>query len=499
MTKTIPTYLRLHGHHVPADSSIPQEKTPLESFWQSYSDVTGWRVDQKSIQRGEIAILPAVNLHTSEMSSEVSVGKLAATRLAESANALAQEMQVNRERMRLQEMELAARAPILGGEAEQKKLSVQISGSLERAVKGSGCQAAAIYLLDEETQQLNCRMTHGLPENRIEQPPRSLRGSRGDLQAMVDGVVAIDDLHAQDSETWSSPEAGYQAAICATIESDGVPVGTLWIYSQTKRNFSVAETTVAELSASEIGDRLKRASSEKQQISELRHEPAQDLAQWQYESLPVGSLVASGWRVDGLLESPRPWATGWHLWDILPDGTFMIVLAEAIEDSVKGAMTAALARAALTAHTGYRHKPADLLQRVSDTLWQSSTSEQLLSLLYARIDPFSGEGEVALAGSLEAVIGNRFGSRSVFSQVSDPLNSSIEVDPVIESIHLQPGETFMAYTQGLAESFSGTLSIKGGLQDAMAKEDLNPLAMLRRQIVNKELSHERGAVTLLRE
>ena len=93
-------------------------------------------------------------------------------------------------------------------------------------------------------------MTHGLPENRIEQPPRSLRGSRGDLQAMVDGVVAIDDLHAQDSETWSSPEDGYQAAICATIESDGVPVGTLWIYSQTKRNFSVAETTVAELSAS---------------------------------------------------------------------------------------------------------------------------------------------------------------------------------------------------------------------------------------------------------
>ena len=100
-------------------------------------------------------------------------------------------------------------------------------------------------------------------------------------------------------------------------------------------------------------------------------------------------------------------------------------------------MTAALARAALTAHTGYRHKPADLLQRVSDTLWQSSTSEQLLSLLYARIDPFSGEGEVALAGSLEAVIGNRYGSRSVCSQVSDPLNSSIEVDPVIESFHLQ--------------------------------------------------------------
>ena len=62
-------------------------------------------------------------------------------------------------------------------------------------------------------------------------------------------------------------------------------------------------------------------------------------------------------------------ASGWQLWDILPDGTLMIVLAEAVDDSVKGALTATLARAAVTAHTGYRHKPTDLLQRVSDTLW----------------------------------------------------------------------------------------------------------------------------------
>ena len=177
----------------------------------------------------------------------------------------------------------------------------------------------------------------------------------------------------------------------------------------------------------------------------------------------------------------------------------MIVLAEAVENSVKGAMTAALARAAVTAHTGYRHKPADLLQRVSDTLWQSSTAEQLLSLLYARIDPFSGEAELASAGSLQAVVGNRYGSRAVGSSASDPLNTAIEVDPVFESFHLQPGETFLAYTSGLAESFSGSASISHALQDAMAAKEQNPLARLRRQIAENELVHERGAVSLLRE
>ena len=499
MTKTIPDYLRLHGHNEPATASIPKQKTPLEAFWQSYAEVTGWRIDQKSIDRGEIAILPAVNLQTAEMNPEIAVSKIAATRLAESANRLAGEVKRNREKLRLQEMELASRAPILGAEVDQQTLYSRLDAVLTRALSGTGSQAAAIYLLDEDTQQLHCRLTQGLPEDCLEKPPRSLRGSRGDLQAMVDRVVAITDLQAQDAETWSSPEDGFASAICATIESDGIPIGTLWIFAEKQKSFGVAETTVAELSASEIGERLKQASAEKQSVHELRHEPAQELAQWQFESLPVGSLVASGWRVDGLLESPRPWATGWHLWDILPDGTLMVVLVEAVDDSVKGAMTAALARAALTAHTSYRHKPNELLQRVSDTLWQSSTAEQLLSMLYARIDPFTGEGELAAAGSLQAVIANRYGSRSACTASSEPLNASIEVDPVTESFQLQPGETLMAFTNGLAESFSGSNSLSHALQDAMAAKDLNPLARVRRQIAKDELVLERGAVTLFRE
>lgn len=499
MTKTIPDYLRLHGQKDLTINSISDRQSGLETFWQSFSDATGWRINQKAFKQGEVGILPAVNLQTSEMASDIAVSKMAATRLAESAGQLVRELEANRERMRLQEIELAARAPVLGSETERKRLSDQLDSLLERAVVGTGCKAAAIYLLDDETQKLHCRLSYGLPDDRIDQPPRALRGSRGDLQAMVDRVVAISDLTAEDRATWSSPEDAYAAAICASIESDEVPIGTLWIFSEKQKDFSIAETTIAEMSAAEIGDRLQKASSEKQLVNELRHEPAQDLAQWQYEALPVGSLVASGWRVDGLLESPKTWASGWHLWDILPDGTLMIVLAEAVDDSVKGALTATLARAAVTAHTGYRHKPTDLLQRVSDTLWQSSTAEQLLSLMYARIDPFSGEGEIALAGSLKAVIANRYGYRSICSKVSDPLNTSIEVGCVTGEFHLQQGETFLAFSEGFADSFSDSVSVSQSLQEAMAAKETNPLARMRRQIAKQDLVRERGAVTLLRE
>ena len=499
MTKLIPDYLRLHGPNDSVQARVVPPKDALQQFWDAYSEVTGWRVDHRSIEGGQLGLLPAVNAGTTEMEPNIAVSKLAATRLAESANCLAKELSVNRDRMRAQEMELAARAPILGGETEQERLADQVESLLAKAVKGIGCQAAAIYLLDDDTQQLKCRAIHGLPKDRLEHPARPLRGSRGDLQAMVDGVVAIEDLQAAQVETWSSPEL-YASAICTTLESDGVPIGTMWFFSEERKDFRTSEMTVAEFASTEIAERLRLAAARNQKHHELSRLPAQEIAQWQFESLPVGSLVASGWRVDGMLESPQAWASGWHLWDILPDGTLIMVLAESVDHSVKGAMTAALARAALTAHTGYRHTAQDILQRVSDTLWQSSTAEQLLSLLYARVDPHTGEGEVASAGNLNVMIAGKYGSRSVLSKKCDPLNVSIEAEPVVETFQMQQGETLMAFTHGFENGFGSISTIGSAMQEAMFEADRNPLARLRRKLANHgELMQERGAVTLLRE
>ena len=97
------------------------------------------------------------------------------------------------------------------------------------------------------------------------------------------------------------------------------------------------ETAVARFAASQIGLELAHAQVGAQDELKNLREPVRDLAQWQYESLPVGATVAEGWRVDGLIESPNDWATGWHVWDVLPDGTLMIAIAESVDRSVKGA------------------------------------------------------------------------------------------------------------------------------------------------------------------
>jgi sigma-B regulation protein RsbU (phosphoserine phosphatase) len=160
-------------------------------------------------------------------------------------------------------------------------------------------------------------------------------------------------------------------------------------------------------------------------------------------------------------------------------------------------MVGAMARAALASHCGYRHTPSQLLQRVSDTLWQTSTGEQLTSLLYARVDPETGDGEIASAGSISAIIASRYGYRPVADGLSEPLNTHLNAQVETETFRIQPGETLLAYTAGLIDDGATQSGLGEQLRIAMARMDLNPLAEVRRAMATTPLKHERGAVTLL--
>jgi len=511
VTKTTPHYLRIHRESA---SVTVNEQGPVEDsvnhFWSAYSDATGWRVDKKTSNSSrKMELLPAVNTETFEQEvndSAVPVGKSAAMRLAESAAKLAEELDKNREAMRLQEAELASRAPLLGGEFDRTRVADRIEKTLAEATAACHCDAAAIYTLDEDTQQLKTRSVFGLPPQRLESKPRALRGSRGDLEALVQGVVLIDKLKSSSpinatnsADDWNCPEPKFRSGICASIQSDDIPIGTLWLFAKQNQSFGIAESAAARLAAKHVSLELTHASIPDLESRRSSIGPMTDVANWQYESLPIGAKLATDWRVDGMVESPRPWAGGWHTWDVLPDGNLMLAIAEAADPTARGAMVASVARAALAAHTGYRHTPAQLVGRISDTLWQTSTCEQLTSLLYARVDPETGDGEVASAGSINAIIGSRYGYRAVADGLSEPLNT--HVDPQIESksFRINPGETFLAYTEGLAEDGATQVSLGGQLRTAMERNDANPLALIRRSMASAPLNHERGAVSLLRQ
>ncbi len=511
MTKTLPNYLKVHrGPSRPNSPSLdPQTPDCVEQFWNDFSRTTGWRIDRRSSRRDQaVQVLPAIGdvdlgsvLENELANDPIGLGKSDATRLAEAAGRLVTELTQAREALRHQSMELAARASLIAGEEETTKLAERIESLMSDATAACGCDAAMLYLLDDDTEYLLPRAAFGMSPSALTKPARKLRGSRGDLEAMVRDVVTIDDFAAGSIDTWNPPEP-FAAGICVVIKSAGVPIGTLWLFAVEVAEFGKAEAAAARLVATAIGLELasasnrRDASSQKETTSVIR-----DVASWQQQSMPVGAMLAKRWRVDGMIESPRDFATGWHTWDVLPDGTLMLAIAEAVDRSVMGAMNATVARAALASHIGYRHTPAQVLGRVSDTLWQTSTGEQLMSLLYARVDPETGEGEVASAGNITAMIGNRYGYRPLVDGASEPLNSHIDSRPAIRTFRLLDGETLLAFTRGMMDSNRGPESsqrLGEMLRGSMKSGDVNPLAAIRRVMAGSPLREERGAVTLLR-
>ena len=164
---------------------------------------------------------------------------------------------------------------------------------------------------------------------------------------MVQGLVAINDLNESTIDTWNCPETA-ASAICVSVVNADVPIGTLWIYSTEKTEFTSAHLAAAKIAAANIGLHLQQVATLKRPTEKKPSQGISQLANWQMASLPTGTQLAPGWRVDGMLESDQAWATGWHNWDVLPDGTMMIAIAEAEERSAAAAMTATVARAALT-------------------------------------------------------------------------------------------------------------------------------------------------------
>src|SRR5581483_503446 len=68
------------------------------------------------------------------------------------------------------EAELAAGVPLVSRPQEQEHLATRLQSVLKGGAQAIGCEAAALYLLDESTAHLNLRAMWNLPRERCTAP-----------------------------------------------------------------------------------------------------------------------------------------------------------------------------------------------------------------------------------------------------------------------------------------------------------------------------------------
>lgn len=514
MSREIPSYLRLHSAESRNRIRRPSQADAASSFWRVFADTTGWCIDTQrnaAVVRVRAAVGAASVMSADDVEEVPAVRQDSALLLAQAASSLTSRLADAEQTIRRQEACLAAieaarvtadpnRRPAAG----ERRLADAIAAILNNGAEATRCDAAALYLLDEKTSQLKLRAASGLPESRLSDPPRQLRGSMADLEALIGSVVTLDDAEAMPE--WKSPES-FASAICVAVSVDDTPIGTLWLWSSRPTEFGGAEKAAAKLTASMLAARLTSDNlTERIAAASSAVRPLRAAAAWQQRQQPLSVALAPEWHASGWTESPQALAASWYHWDLLPDGMIALVMAEAHSAGLDSAMIAATARAAWQSHSNYRHDPGQMLRRIGDTLWQTNTGDQLVSLLYAQINPETGEGSLTSAGMIEGVIVSRYGYRPL-AQRSQPLGAEIDLQPRVSRLQLAAGETLLAYTPGLVEATAADLPetrmsqqrLADLARDAIADGPDRVLAAVRREIAKAGRgTSDRTAVVLKR-
>ena len=366
------------------------------------------------------------------------------------------------------EAELAAGVPLVPAGNEANHLAVRLEAVLKGGAEAVGCQAAALYLLDEGTSHLKLRSCWGLPRDRLRDPARPLRGAVADLEALLGNAVVLDDMLLM--QHWKVPEDGYAAAVCVPISSPTTLLGTLWVFSTLPREFDDHQTNLLEIVAGRLASDLERemllcegidAAKLKRQIAAAE--------QLQQDQLPGIAPQVEGWDLSGWAVQARGLGGAFFDWFCLDDGHLAMVVGSANGSGMEAALLASSARTALRCHA-QRGLPAEqVLTEVNRTLWTGSTGSQHAGLLFGLLNPTSGDVVFSVAGPIGVVAVDGSGWRSL-SQPSPLAGEDPDTIYPLHALRLHPDEAMVVFSEGLAAAADpqGRMFGEAGVAEGLA-------------------------------
>jgi anti-sigma regulatory factor (Ser/Thr protein kinase) len=136
----------------------------------------------------------------------------------------------------------------------------------------------------------------------------------------------------------------------------------------------------------------------------------------------------------------------------LPDGSVAMVIGDVAGHGIDAASVMGQVRTAVRAFGIEGHRPAAVVGLVHDLLRSVYGGDQMVTMLYAVVDPVTLEARIVNAGHPSPmVLGSETGVRFLESSVDLPLGLSWEL-PYGESVtQLRSGETVVLYTDGLVD------------------------------------------------
>jgi sigma-B regulation protein RsbU (phosphoserine phosphatase) len=467
VVKPVPSYLKLRtadGELAPPDVA---ELPGLEPLCDAFAHATGWplrfaagpaSVDQTDVL-WSAPVDPGVGASPGHLRIELgtakNVAQLAARVPLEAAEELAaalvgllQQTFKLRKTLWKREAELAAGVPVAARPDEPQHFALRLEAAIKSGAQMLGCDAAALYTLDEATTELKLRSTWGLPFDRLEQSARPLSTALADLEALLGHAVALEST--QTLRPWNVPEP-CEAALCVPVSSPTMPLGTLWFYSRAPRPFTGEQTNLAEIIAGRLASELERAvllHEQTQAVAVLRQ--LEDASRMQQQALSQSPPPLDGWQAAGWTSQAATLGGAFHDWRMLADGRLAVVVADACDGGVAGAMVAAGLRAALRGCLTGGSDPVQILSDLHDSLQAHGAGDEWAGIALAILGLKTGEATLVSAGRPTALWLPAGAPKSLLKP-SLPLGLGDQYLAKPTVITLAPGDALALYSRGFIE------------------------------------------------
>ncbi|MCA9124658.1 MAG: SpoIIE family protein phosphatase [Planctomycetales bacterium] len=447
VTNNLPPFLRLHiAEELAAPPSPSLVDDTLASLATAFEVATGWPLVEESATLTESSshrrrVKESTDDTISAPPADATrIERWRAAQLSDAISNLFAQLKTLQTALWHREAELAIGIPVSPKREEEEHLAARLEVMLRNGADAVGCCAAGLYMLDDATTELKLRAASGLPNDRFLEPARPLAGAFAELEALIGHAVVLED--ASLLPHWRLPES-FPAALCLPVSSPTDPLGTIWFFADSVRDFTDQEIHLAEIIAGSIAAELQREVLLAECLASKQADRQVITAvHWQHNHLPTIKPIVDGWDVAGWSASDDELASGFYDWFVPPDGSLAVAVGMSNGIGMESALNASALQASVRAHTDYAHNAANLIYRVNDSVWNASTGGHASSLFYCKATPDSGEIEYSTAGVVTAILVQKSDVELIQSD-APPLGVEPELNPPMTRARLAQGDVLL--------------------------------------------------------
>ena len=364
--------------------------------------------------------------------------------------------------MQAREAQLATALGVSIRHDEADALASRLQESLHRASELTGSDAAALYLLDDTTSELKMRSCWGMPTAALTKPPRELRGSLADLEALMGNAVLLENTSL--APEWHCPE-DYAAALCVPIGSPTMPHGTLWLWSDHVRDFSTADIDAAKAAGDKILVDIERSVLADEVLkTRALNRQVESASLVQSSRLPNSQPLHDDYEIGGWTFQGQALGGNFHTWTVNRQRLICAAMGSAATHGAAGALVATSLQTVVETCWNANHKPSQVLRKANDMMWAAEDGDWRSSLCYLQIHPESGSTQLSLAGNIQAFTVGSHGFRPL-AGTTTPLALQPDTRFDNQQLYMEAGELLLIVSADVV----GGIQRGGFSQEALLK------------------------------